>query len=374
MKTPTLRVLTALGIALLVGACAISRPGPTKNELLRAQSDETDQTQFVFVDKRIVDLTAAEPEPGFAYNLLSPSSASSDRIKPGDTLSLTIFENVADGVLARGDSGSINLSSIQVDDAGFIFIPYAGRVKAAGNSPDRLRQIVTERLSELTPEPQVIVQRAQGDGATVSVLGNGVAAQGVYPIQRSNRTLTDLLASAGGLTAPSEVVRVSLLRNSHTGQFWFEDIYKDPKLNFALRTGDQVLVRRDPRSFTILGAIGDQTNQLFESRQPTALEAVAQAGGLDSNTADPTGIFVVREHSANFVNTLMQRNDLVGDYSVIYALDLTEPNGIPLAKQFDIHDGDAIYVTEAPSVKWRKAFATVRGPANDLLILERFTD
>ena len=133
-------------------------------------------------------------------------------------------------------------------------------------------------------------------------------------------------------------------------------------------------VQRDPRSYTILGATGEQSNQLFGSRQPSALEAVAEVGGLDGETADPTGIFVIREHNASFVNTLLQRSDMVADQSVIYVLDLTEPNGIPLARLFDIHDGDTIYVTEAPAVQWRKAFDTLRGPVNNVLILDRLTN
>lgn len=373
MANPKLTILKVAGIALFLGACTIAGPGPSKSELLNAKFDETEQTQIVFVDKRITSLTAAKTGSTFPNSLLSASGSSSDVIRPGDTLSLTIFENIEDGILARGKSGSTNLDSIQVDGAGFIFIPYAGRVRAAGNSPNRLREIITNKLSALTPEPQVVVKRAPGDGATVSILGDGVATQGVYPIQRSNNTLTELLAVAGGMTAPSEVVRISLLRNHKTGDFWFEDIFKNPRLNFALRSGDQVLVERDPRTFTILGAIGEQTNQPFESRQPSALEAVAQVGGLDSDRADPTGIFVVREHSASFVNTLLQRTDIVEEQSVVYVMDLTEPNGIPLARQFDIHDGDTIYVTEAPSVKWRKRFDTISAPVSNLILIDRLT-
>ncbi|MCX7567501.1 polysaccharide biosynthesis/export family protein [Sulfitobacter sp. F26169L] len=373
MGNPKLTVLKVVGITFILGACTIARPGPSKNELLNVKFDEAEQTQIVFVDKRITSLTAARTGSSFPNELLSASGPSSDVIRPGDTLSLTIFENIEDGVLARGNAGSTNLNSIQVDGAGFIFIPYAGRVRAAGNSPNRLREIITNKLSALTPEPQVVVTRAPGDGATVSVLGDGVATQGVYPIQRSNDTLTELLAVAGGMTAPSEVVRISLLRNHKTGDFWFEDIYKNPRLNFTLRSGDQVLVERDPRTFTILGAIGEQTNQPFQSRQPSALEAVAQVGGLDSERADPTGIFVVREHSAGFVNTLLQRTDIVTEQSVIYVMDLTKPNGIPLARQFDIHDGDTIYVTEAPSIKWRKTFETISAPVSNLLIIDRLT-
>lgn len=374
MTTPKATVFMMLGFALVLSACEIARPGPNKNELLKAEFEEADKTQIVIVDKRVVDMTEAKNELVFPKSLLTSTPASSDIIKPGDTLSLTIYENIEEGVLARGNAGATTLESIQVDDSGHIFIPYAGRVRAAGNTPNTLRRIITERLSELTPEPQVIVQTASGDAATVSVIGDGVGSQGVYPIKRSNSTLTDLVAVAGGLSAPSEVVRISLLRNNRTGHFWFDDIYKNPRLNFALRPGDQVRVQRDPRSYTILGAIGEQTNQLFTSRQPSALEAVAQVGGLKSEAADPTGIFVIREHSARFVNQLLGRNDLVGEQSVIYVLDLTKPSGLPLARQFDIHDGDTIYVTEAPAVRWRKIFDTFRGPVENVLIIDSLSN
>ncbi|MDG8597886.1 hypothetical protein OLC06_10610, partial [Streptococcus pneumoniae] len=91
-----------------------------------------------------------------------------------------------------------------------------GRVKAAGNSPDRLRQIITSRLEQQTPDPQVTVTRVAGDGATVSVMGK-VGGQGVFPIERPTRTLSAMLARAGGVTIDAEVAVVTVKRGRNTG-------------------------------------------------------------------------------------------------------------------------------------------------------------
>lgn len=367
------RVTRVLALAVLVGAvgaCGIPRPGPMKSEILNATGDKRDAANIVFVDKAVTRAVALPPDSGFPDKLLRAGSDASDRIRPGDTLSINVFENVEDGVLSRGGAGVSLLESLQVDEAGFIFIPYAGRIRAAGNTPERLRQIITEKLSALTPEPQVLVRRAAGDDATVSVLGDGIAAQGVYPLQRSSRRLMEMLAKAGGITSAPEVARVIVLRNQIRGEIWFEDVYDYPEYDIALRAGDRIVVERDPRLFTVLGATGRQANVPFGRRHLSALEAVAQVGGLDSRTANPTGFFIIRNHDAKLANKLLGRTDLVGEQSVIFVINLTKPNGFPLARDFDIRDGDTIYVTEAPFVQWTKTLNAITGTARTVNTLE----
>ncbi|MEW9920324.1 polysaccharide biosynthesis/export family protein [Marimonas sp. MJW-29] len=374
MKPVFARITRPIAVAVLLtalGACALPRPGPTKGEILNAEFEESSGTQIVEVDERINRIVAVSPSSSLPASFRKAGAAAPDRIRPGDTLSFTVYENVADGVLSRGKSGASRLQELQVDEGGFVFIPYAGRIRAAGNSPERLRQIITEKLATLTPEPQVLVQRAAGDDATVSILGDGIRSQGVYPIERSSRRLMEMLATAGGVTAPAEVVRITVLRNQSKGELWFEDVYDHPEYDIALRAGDRILVQRDPRGFTIFGATGKQTNELFGSRQPSALEAVAQVGGLRTRDADPTGLFVVRRQDADLTNRVLGRNEVSEEVSVIYVLDLTKPNGLPLARDFDIRDGDTIYVTEAPAVQWRKSLDIIRNTTATAAAVER---
>ena len=40
---------------------------------------------------------------------------------------------------------------------------------------------------------------------------------------------------------------------------------------------------------------------------------------------------------------------------------LTEPSGVFIARDFDIRDGDTVYVTEAPFVRWQKTLSALTG-------------
>jgi polysaccharide export outer membrane protein len=42
-------------------------------------------------------------------------------------------------------------------------------------------------------------------------------------------------------------------------------------------------------------------------------------------------------------------------------LDLTQPNGMFLARDFAIRDADTVYVTEAPFVRFNKSIASITG-------------
>jgi polysaccharide export outer membrane protein len=84
-------------------------------------------------------------------------------------------------------------------------------------------------------------------------------------------------------------------------------------------------------------------------------------GGLNTSTADPTGVFVFRNEPAEIANAVLGRTDLVGDQRMVYVLDLTQPTGMFEARDFLIRDGDTVYVTEAPFVQWNKTLSAITG-------------
>ena len=120
-------------------------------------------------------------------------------------------------------------------------MPYAGRIRAAGNTPEAIRRIITDKLEDQTPDPQVEVRRLAGDGATVSLIGS-VGGQGVYNIERPTRTLATMLARAGGVTVEPEIARITVQRGHHSDTIWFDDLFENPHLDIALRGGDKILV------------------------------------------------------------------------------------------------------------------------------------
>ncbi len=363
MKQPHLP--WARGVALLVAvslvaSCGLPRVGPNKREIYAGSVQREGDAFIVAVNNRVTRATSVVPALGFTDAFKNASLVGSDTIRPGDTLGLTIWENVDDGLLAAETANSTILEEVQVDGAGFIFVPYAGRIRASGNTPERIRQIITTRLEDQTPDPQVEVRRIAGDGSTVSLVGS-VGGQGVYAIERPTRTLSAMLARAGGISIEPEIAQITVLRGDHKGKIWFQDLYENPKFDIALRGGDRILVEEDTRAFTALGATGTQARVPFESQVISAVEAIAQVGGLLSSAADPTGVFVFRNEPAEIANQVLGRDDLVGAQRMVYVLDLTEPNGMFMARDFVIRDQDTLYVTEAPFTQWNKVIAALTG-------------
>ncbi len=355
------RLIAALMAATLVAGCGLPRSGPTKNEIFSGSITQEGDAFIVPVNRQVTLATSIVPPLGFEDGFLGAGVVGSDTIQPGDTLGLTIWENVDDGLLAANGESTTALEEVQVDGDGFIFVPYAGRIKASGNTPEAIRRIITNKLNEQTPDPQVVVSRLAGDGATVSLIGF-VGGQGVYPIERPTRTLTAMLAQAGGVTIPSEIAQINVIRGGHTGRIWLEDLYSDPTLDIALRAGDRILVEEDSRSFTALGATGAQNRVGFQTQSISVIEALAQLGGLNSNLADPTGVFVFRDEAPEIARDVLGRSDITTPQRMVYVLDLSEPTGIFEARDFIIRDEDTIYVTEAPYTQFSKILAAIVGP------------
>ena len=359
------RPIAMIAALAVMSSCGLPQVGPNKRQLYKGSVQKEGDAFIVSVNDRVTRATAVTKALGFSDSFKNAATLGSDTIRPGDVLGLTIWENVDDGLLSNEGASATLLDEIQVDGSGFIFVPYAGRIRASGNTPEAIRRIITTKLAEQTPDPQVQVRRIAVDGSTVSLIGS-IGGQGVFPIERPTRTLSTMLANAGGVTIAPDIAQVTVLRGKESGKIWFQDLYDHPELDIALRAGDRILVEGDTRSFTALGATGSQSLVPFESQSLSALEAIAQVGGLSAASADPKGVFVLRNEPAEIANVVMGRNDLQGAQRLVYVLDLTQPNGMFQAHDFVIRDGDTLYVTEAPFTQWTKVIGALTGAASSV--------
>ncbi|MCC6001756.1 MAG: polysaccharide biosynthesis/export family protein [Pararhodobacter sp.] len=330
------------------------------NEIFAGSVLREGDAYIVAVGDRVTRAANVPLSLGFSDSLRHARLLGGDTIRVGDEIAVSVFENVPEGLLTTTETAGTRLEQIQVDEQGFIFVPFAGRIRAAGQTPEGLRATIARQLDEQTPDPQVYVSRTGGDGTSVSLVGR-LGAQGVYPIERPTRSLTAMIARAGGVTVAPNVAQVTVTRGSVTDRVWLEDLFNHPELDIALRGGDRVLVQEDRRRFTVLGATGTQTLQTFESPTITAMEALAQVGGLDPTRADPTGVFVFRNEPEAVARAVLGMPNLIGDQRIVYVLDLTAPNGMFMARDFQIRDGDTVYVTEASSVQWNRQISTLTG-------------
>jgi polysaccharide export outer membrane protein len=355
------RALVPVALVVFLSACALPRSGPTKDEIYGKGTDTQGDAYVVNVTRNVAEITDVVPPIGFSSAFREAPVIASDVIAPGDTLAITVYENVKDEPLLGNTGQRISaLSTVQVDGEGFIFIPYAGRILAANQTPESLRQAITRLLEVQTPDPQISVVRTAGTGSSVSIAGQAAGA-GVFPIEASTRTLATMLAKSGGVTVDPGIAIVRVTRGSQTGAVRLKDLNSNPKLDIALRPGDKIVVEADSRNFVALGATGGQSLVPFESERLSALEAIASAGGLSTVTADPTGVFVLRDEDPKVANAVLGRSDLTGSQRMVYVFDLTEPSSLFQARDFQIRDGDTLYVTEAPFVQWQKTLSAITG-------------
>ncbi|NNU81516.1 polysaccharide export protein [Halovulum dunhuangense] len=373
MVAKALRGAALVALSGAVAACALPRPGPNAEEIVAASKRAGGDLNVVLVNAEIARRARVEQELGFSTELRTMPALRSDIINPGDRLSITVWENVENGLLVGTGQKLANLSDVQVDQKGIIFVPYAGELRASGKTPGELRDDITEALGSQTPDPQVEVRRAAGDGASVNLIG-GIGGQGVYPILPSTGTLAAMLAQAGGVTIDPEIAIITLRRNGRSGRIYLQDLYDDPSLDIALRPDDTIIVEEDRRAFTALGATGAQARVPFPRGDINVIEALAEVGGLNASLSDPTGIFIFRREAADVARTVTGDANAVDGEPFAYVIDLTNPGGIFVAKDFQIRDDDTIYITEAPFVAWSRVLEATAQSLNFATTLTRLAE
>ena len=111
-----------------------------------------------------------------------------------------------------------------------------------------------------------------------------------------------------------------------------------------------------------LGPRGIRVNALCPGPTRTPLmQSISAEWQQALERAIPLGHLLEPEEIARVV---LGRDDLIGDQRLIYVLDLTRPNGMFMARDFVVRDGDTVYVTEAPYVQWQKTLAAINGSAS----------
>ena len=127
------RALLLLALSASVSACGLPRSGPNKSEIYKGSVLEDGDAFVITVNSAVTRATAVVPALGFSSAFLNAGVVGSDTIAAGDVLGLTVFENVKDDPLLGNTGQRVSaLEEVQVDGQGYIYIPYAGRIKAAG--------------------------------------------------------------------------------------------------------------------------------------------------------------------------------------------------------------------------------------------------
>jgi polysaccharide export outer membrane protein len=293
---------------------------------------------------------------------LQSRPAAEIRFGAGDVLSITIFETQAGGLFIPADSGGrpgnfVTLPLQQVGRSGMVTIPFAGEIRATGRTAGELEKAIIGRLRQRALEPQVIVTLVEQRSSVVSVIGD-ISQSLRFSLDPGGERLLGAIARAGGTRfAPHETL-VTLQRGGVSEAAILADIVEDPRLNVQLAPDDTIIVARQQRYFLALGAVGQSASitQLnrrfpFEDRRLSLGDAMARAGGIQDDRANPSAVFLFRfEKRAALARLGVATPELPGDeIPTVYRADMLNPTSMFLVQRFQMRHNDLIFVSNSPS-------------------------
>lgn len=236
----------------------------------------------------------------------------------------------AAGVSASPLNG--NAPDRAVDEDGTLFMPLAGKVRAAGKSVAELRDELQVALKPYIHEPQVEVQVTGYFSQKVFVAGQ-VRNPGAVPITSIPLKVTDGLAQTGGALQDSNLTVVKLTRRGQTRTLDLDRLYYEGRQgdNVQLQDGDVLTVPdRTAEKIYVLGEVTAPKSYPLHRGGVTLAEALADAGGPNSVAASTAQIYVLRlDENAQ---------------PVVYQLDGRRPESLVLSQEFPVQRGDVVVV------------------------------
>jgi polysaccharide export outer membrane protein len=319
----------------------------------------------------VATLAKEQYKTGFDASITS-TPAADVRIGIGDILSATVFEAQAGGLFIPAEPGTrqgnfVQLPAQQINSDGMYIVPFGGAVRAAGMTPVQLAKAIAGTISGRALEPQVIVTVQDRRSNDVGVTGD-VNTSTHFGIDPGGSRLLTAIARSGGPRFPTYDSMVTLQRKGRSERVLLADVLTDPRQNIQLVAGDTVIVTHEPRYFLALGAIGQSASitQLnrrfpFEASHLSMQDAIARAGDLADNLANPAAVFLFR-----FEQTSVLRNigmtvaaDAPAETPTVYRADFSNASTFFLASQFPMRSNDIIFVSNAPLSDYQKFLSIV---------------
>lgn len=281
------------------------------------------------------------------------------RVGPRDLVSIIVWNHP--GLLStQSDEGGKSISGFKVQEDGYFFFPYAGKVKAAGKTVDEIRVELTKKLSKVTKTPQISVDVASFASQRVYVLGEVnspklIALQG-YPL-----TVMEAMAIAGGMTENASSNRAFLLRDGKKIEIAIGNMLKNGQIqhNIALRDGD-VLHFPDNRAekVYVLGEVSQPKEVRMVAGELSLSEALMSSGGMDPLAADAKNVYVIR---ADVTKKLQ-----------MFHLDMQEADAFIMGDGFKLKPRDVVYVATAGVTQWNRVLSMIMPSIQSLFYLDVF--
>lgn len=348
--------LVAAIAGILAGCETLPATGPTTAQIDPPSTSPNATQNYVVInlEQTATDILSQYRVTAFAKRFAAPRPAPNQIVGVGDVLSISLFEAGQGGLFSSDQGARVTLTQ-RVDSDGSITVPYAGRVSAAGRSPQTVEKSIVAALEGRAIQPQALVQITETVQRSFVVNGE-VTTPGRFPITAAGDRILDVLATAGGTKQATYESRVTLQRGSSQGTAIMKDMIDNPSENVYVLPGDRIYVTKDPEIFLAFGAVPRPGPIEFGLEKLTLLEAVGKAGGLIDTRSDPGAFFVFRHEPESAVRQM--KPDYDGRYGakvpVVYRVNLRDPRAYFYAKNFTIRDRDVLYVANSQATEFQK--------------------
>ncbi|MGK6312892.1 polysaccharide biosynthesis/export family protein [Neorhizobium sp. DT-125] len=374
------RVTAIMICAVLAGCQAVPGEGPLTADIKAAAGQSPAQIgridaavfDIVNVDNRTAKLVSDYVATALNRRFGIGGGGGRVVIGVGDQLKISIFEAGADGLFSTSESKQTNLDVVVQPD-GTAAIPYVGSVRFSGRTLEEARQAILSALASKAVEPDVIVSSVNTASRKVTVSG-AVGSSSQVSLGLVGEKITDVIAKAGGPTGQPYETYVTLVRGKRTGTALLSSVIGNPSENIYVQPGDQIFVSRDPRTFTLLGAVRANARINFGASDLNLLEAVALGGGGNDAAVDAKGYFLFRYEEPDIVmgllgtqrfNELLSKGmkpDREGRYPIVYSFNMTHPDSLLVGQTFPVKNRDVIYASRHTTVDLRKFLTLIGAP------------
>ena len=257
-----------------------------------------------------VSVNAQSSPPPLEMSASATSSNQDYRLGAGDSIGVQVYQ-----------SPDLTLES-RVSESGVISYPLIGNVQLGGLSLVEAEKTIADALRSggFVRSPQVNITLRQVRGNQVAVLGQ-VNRPGRFPLETVNTRVSDMLATAGGVTPTGDDVLI--VTGQRQGQAFRRVIdipglflNQKPEDDIVVAGGDTLYVNKAPM-FYIYGEAQRPGPYRIE-RGMTVMQALAQGGGPTSRGSQNRLKLHRRDSAGKVIETVPQLTDVVRPEDVIY--------------------------------------------------------
>jgi len=265
-----------------------------------------------------------------------------------DILSITVWDH-PELTIPAGEFRDASSAGHKVGENGKFFFPFAGEVQAKGRTTNEIRKELERKLAKFITKPQVGVAIASYRSQKSSISGE-ITKPGVFAINDTPQTVRSLIAAAGGLTKDASGSALLVQQNKKT-RIDLASLYRggNNAQNYVIRGGDalHILKKNTSKKVFVMGEVRTAGSVSLDEFGLTLAEAINEAGSFNEETADPTGVFVVRQQNYN------------DKKPTVYQLQITSVHSMVLAERFKLRPRDIVYVTATPIVRWNRVISRI---------------